>query len=576
MGDMNSVKVTTVVRNSAVKLFESSLDVQALAVLLRGAGALAAVELPPDCTTVDCSRMAMRAIKRLSDNPYGTLGCPPGCPPPVIKKAYRQLVLQYHPDKSRFTIAIFHAVQAAYEELNTKHSPSSHVEFNHSDPYSDSCQQSKHEQRAKAAEAEWDKVREEVRLAEEGVRNAAHRQQEEARRAKEKDARRAREEEARSSELKEGRSSELKEGRSSELKEGRSRELKEGRSSELKEGKSSEPKRGRSSELKEGRSSELKEGKSSEPKKGKSSELKEGRGDVQEEAKSAAESNSGAGYDERGVAEKRSQEEARKARKAKVRAKARRKIQTETEGKAKEMAAGERKRERAKERGRQRAREEDQGLVGVEKGQGGSQSEERVKGQHFEAGNEAEIEAGIEGANFEAAIEGASFEDRIEGAIFEDGIKGANFETAIEGAIFEDGIEGAVFKEQATQSRQQSETQPTVQMAECVSILVEEGPLGIAVSFAEKSAYEMKFDYFTGKGPSESLAAGRLQRGMVLLQVDERDLRGKSFLSIQSFLQHRPVKLVFGFFAASDPPPSMGQQKEVFDCEGPLEASLWR
>ena len=41
-----------------------------------------------------------------------------GCEPKDVKKAYRELVLKYHPDKNAHTTRIFQVVQEAYEILS--------------------------------------------------------------------------------------------------------------------------------------------------------------------------------------------------------------------------------------------------------------------------------------------------------------------------------------------------------------------------------------------------------------------------------------------------------------------------
>jgi hypothetical protein len=61
----------------------------------------------------------------------------------------------------------------------------------------------------------------------------------------------------------------------------------------------------------------------------------------------------------------------------------------------------------------------------------------------------------------------------------------------------------------------------------------------MGVSFAENSEYEMRFDYFTGKGVLEEHAAGRLQPGMLLMQVDSQNLKGVPFSNVKNFLRNR-------------------------------------
>jgi curved DNA-binding protein CbpA len=578
MGDLNSVKVTIAVRKEAMKLVKSSLDVQALAVLLRGAGALAAVELG---ATVDCSHMAVCAIKRLSDDPYGTLGCPPECPPPVIKKAYRRLVLQYHPDKSPYTITIFHAVQAAYEVLSN---PSSRAEFDHdhsyNDPNSDLYRKRKQEEREAAAEAEWNKVQEEARVAEAGFRKEAQKRQEEASKVREAKAQAPRGD----SKLREEKygvpeanvaaesNSSAGNGDSASQLRKEARVAEEGARATAQKRSQEGARQGRQAkEAKENAQLMRKiqtEGKEEaavelEGVRANGDEHHAGGGDVSTKDEDDAEFwqkvsklaqvlhidqesatllliRSRGGVEQATEtylgAQDGSAECGAEVGGAYTTVDSLPELPTKRRQQQQQQQRQQQQRQQQQQQQQRRQQQQQQQRQGVvEQGQGGGQSEERNEGQHFEDT--------IEGAVFEAGIEGAVFEAGIEGAVFEDTIEGAIFEDAIEGAIFEDQIEGAIFDEQAG-------VQATAQMAGRVTILVEKGPLGIGVSFTEDSAYEMMFVRLTGKGSAGALAAGRLQRGMFLLQVNERDLRGESFRGIQSFLQHRPVKLVFGFPSA--------------------------
>ena len=66
----------------------------------------------------DVTKAYEAALQGLVDDRYKALGLETGCEPKDVKKAYRKLVLKYHPDKNPHTTPVFQAVQEAYEVLS--------------------------------------------------------------------------------------------------------------------------------------------------------------------------------------------------------------------------------------------------------------------------------------------------------------------------------------------------------------------------------------------------------------------------------------------------------------------------
>lgn len=86
---------------------------------------------------VDSTILLNEAVRRLTDDPYLTLGVEADSDEAAIKKAYRKLALQFHPDKSKATSSVFRAVQGAdvsihpsrpVDEVMQHFSPSIHWE----------------------------------------------------------------------------------------------------------------------------------------------------------------------------------------------------------------------------------------------------------------------------------------------------------------------------------------------------------------------------------------------------------------------------------------------------------------
>ncbi|CAM9130757.1 unnamed protein product [Scytosiphon promiscuus] len=66
---------------------------------------------------VNGSQVLGAAMRRLTEDPYLTLGVDPIADDGTIKKSYRKLALRYHPDKNKATSTLFQAVQGAHDVL---------------------------------------------------------------------------------------------------------------------------------------------------------------------------------------------------------------------------------------------------------------------------------------------------------------------------------------------------------------------------------------------------------------------------------------------------------------------------
>mmetsp|Transcript_15385 Transcript_15385/g.53644 ORF Transcript_15385/g.53644 Transcript_15385/m.53644 type:complete len:465 (+) Transcript_15385:192-1586(+) len=69
----------------------------------------------------DGGALLKQCLVAMSDDPFSALGVEPGAADDAVtKKAYRKLALKYHPDKNDKTTALFQAIKAAYDKLDTQ------------------------------------------------------------------------------------------------------------------------------------------------------------------------------------------------------------------------------------------------------------------------------------------------------------------------------------------------------------------------------------------------------------------------------------------------------------------------
>jgi hypothetical protein len=113
------------------------------------------------------------------------------------------------------------------------------------------------------------------------------------------------------------------------------------------------------------------------------------------------------------------------------------------------------------------------------------------------------------------------------------------------------------------------------------TITIMDGTLGLGVIPSKRdSVYALEFTHFTGSSAAEPLAAGLLNPGMMLTQVNDQDLAGMAYLDVREKLKPRPCTLRFDCYTramvAVNPLPvqAIGSgEGEMFSTGGLMQVS---